>query len=53
MANAALIKDDHNQISGVVLVFRDVTDQRERQAKVEYLSFHDQLTGLYNGWLNA
>ena len=45
---AAPIRDENNNISGVVLVFRDVTEQRERLSKVEYLSFHDQLTGLYN-----
>ena len=46
--SVSLIKDDQNKISGVVLVFRDATEKRERQAEVEYLSFHDQLTGLYN-----
>ena len=46
--SAAPIKDENNRVNGVVLVFRDFTDRKERQAKVEYLSFHDQLTGLYN-----
>lgn len=35
-------------IDGVVLIIRDFTDKRERLAKIEYLSYHDQLTGLYN-----
>ena len=26
----------------------DVTEKKERQKKIEYLSFHDELTGLYN-----
>ena len=32
----------------MVLVFRDVTEKREQQNKIEYLSFHDSLTGLKN-----
>ena len=46
--SAAPIKDEDDKINGVVLVFRDFTEKKERQAKIEYLSFHDQLTGLYN-----
>lgn len=26
----------------------DITEKREKQTKIEYLSFHDHLTGLYN-----
>ena len=33
---------------GVVLVFRDVSDKNEHRKEMEYLSFHDALTGLYN-----
>lgn len=36
------------QTTGVVLVFRDVSQERARQKEIEYLSYHDQLTGLYN-----
>lgn len=46
--SAAPIKDESGNINGVVLVFRDFSEKKERQAKIEYLSFHDQLTGLYN-----
>lgn len=46
--SAAPIMDEHGQIRGVVIVFRDFTSKREEQAQIEYLSFHDQLTGLYN-----
>lgn len=35
-------------VQGVVIVFRDVTDAQERQRKIEYLSYHDQLTDCYN-----
>jgi len=46
--SAAPIKGEDNKISGVVLIFRDMAEKKERQAKIEYLSYHDQLTELYN-----
>ena len=46
--SAAPIKDENGSISGVVLIFRDFTEKKEKQEEIEYLSFHDQLTGLYN-----
>lgn len=46
--SAAPIKDNLGKIYGVVLVFRDVTEERANLREIEYLSFHDQLTGLYN-----
>ncbi|NLJ40171.1 MAG: diguanylate cyclase [Clostridiales bacterium] len=33
---------------GVVLTFRDVTEKKEHIKEIEYMSFHDPLTGLYN-----
>ena len=32
----------------VIAISRNVTDQRLYQRQIEYLSYHDQLTGLYN-----
>ena len=46
--SAAPIQDNQGLIHGVVLVFRDVTEERASLKEIEYLSFHDQLTGLYN-----
>lgn len=46
--SAAPIKDASGDTVGIVLVFRDVTDRKEQKRKIEYLSFHDSLTGLYN-----
>jgi diguanylate cyclase (GGDEF)-like protein/PAS domain S-box-containing protein len=46
--STAPIKDEDGSINGVVLVFRDVTEKKERQEKIEYLSYHDHLTELYN-----
>ena len=42
------ISDDADQPGGYVVVFRDVTRRRIRQQQIEFLSFHDSLTGLYN-----
>jgi PAS domain S-box-containing protein len=46
--SAAPIRDENGNILGVVLVFRDVTNEKIKQNEIEYLSFHDQLTGLGN-----
>lgn len=46
--NATPIKDHTQNTIGVVLVFRDVTEKNAQSKKIEYLSFHDILTGLYN-----
>ena len=46
--SAAPIKDDKGNILGVVFVFRDVTEERRRQEEINYLGYHDSLTGLYN-----
>ncbi|MDW7669040.1 MAG: diguanylate cyclase [Bacillota bacterium] len=46
--SAAPIKDIEGNITGAVIVFRDFTEKREKQKEIEYLSFNDHLTGLYN-----
>ncbi len=46
--SAAPIFGDGGVCEGVVLVFRDITQKREQRKKIEYLSYHDQLTGLFN-----
>lgn len=45
---ASPIRDKNGNIIGVVVVFRDFSERRERQKQIEFLSYHDQLTGLYN-----
>lgn len=46
--SAAPILDSKGNLTGAVLVFRDCTDKKQAQAEISYLSYHDQLTGLYN-----
>jgi len=46
--SASPIKDHTGKTTGIVIVFRDITVKKERQKQIEFLSYHDQLTGLYN-----
>lgn len=46
--SAAPIIDERGHLTGVVLVFRDFTEKKKDHDKIEYLSFHDYLTGVYN-----
>lgn len=46
--SAAPILDREGTLIGVVIVFRDFTEEKTRNRRIEYLSYHDQLTGLYN-----
>ncbi|HAS73733.1 MAG TPA: diguanylate cyclase [Clostridiales bacterium UBA8960] len=40
---------DHTETSrGHVIIFRDYTEKLEKEERILYLSYHDQLTGLYN-----
>jgi diguanylate cyclase (GGDEF)-like protein/PAS domain S-box-containing protein len=32
----------------ILVIIRDITERVEREKRIEYLSFHDELTGLYN-----
>lgn len=44
----APIRAKNASIGGVVVVFRDLSLSREKKREIEYLSYHDALTGLYN-----
>ncbi|WKY44060.1 PAS domain S-box protein [Eubacteriaceae bacterium ES2] len=46
--SAAPIKDEDGKVTGAVTSFRDYSDQQKKTAEIHYLSYHDQLTGLYN-----
>ena len=45
---AAPVRDKQGCVVACVLVFRDFSEKKEKQKRIEYLSYHDQLTGLYN-----
>lgn len=42
------ICNHHNQVTGLVIVFHDVTENRELAKKISYQASHDFLTGLDN-----
>lgn len=46
--NISPIKNKADEIEGAVIVLRDVSEKRKALKQVEYMSFHDYLTGLYN-----
>ena len=46
--SAAPIRKADGSVVGVVMVFRDMTEEAEAQRQIRYLSYHDKLTGLYN-----
>ena len=46
--SAAPIRKENGEIIGVVMVFRDVGNEREHSRQIQYISYHDALTGLYN-----
>ncbi|MGI6149172.1 MAG: HD domain-containing phosphohydrolase [Limnochordia bacterium] len=46
--SAAPIRDENGSIIGVIVVFRDVSEERAHIREIEFLSYHDQLTGLHN-----
>ncbi|MBS3975138.1 MAG: PAS domain S-box protein [Syntrophomonadaceae bacterium] len=46
--SAAPIMDKEGAIIGSVVIFRDNTERYKKKKEIEYLSYHDHLTGLYN-----
>lgn len=47
---AAPICDSDGNLYGVVMVFRDVTEEKAHRDRIEYIVSHDSMTGLYNRW---
>jgi diguanylate cyclase (GGDEF)-like protein/PAS domain S-box-containing protein len=45
---SAPVRDGFGQVAGGVLVFRDVSESRELNRKLDYQASHDVLTGLVN-----
>lgn len=46
--SVSLIKDARGKVIGFRGVGRDVTERKQSEEKIRYLSFYDKLTGLYN-----
>ena len=46
--NCSPIQSADGAVSGAVLVLRDISELKKHTEQMEYLSYHDSLTGLYN-----
>jgi diguanylate cyclase (GGDEF)-like protein/PAS domain S-box-containing protein len=46
--SATPVKDGEGATTGVVLIFRDISERTAQSERIAYLSYHDHLTGLYN-----
>ncbi|MDK2968201.1 PAS domain S-box protein [Lacrimispora sp.] len=46
--SAAPIRDENGHVYGVVMVFRDVSQDKRQQERILYLSYHDPLTQIFN-----
>lgn len=40
--------DSDGNVSGLIGASRDITERKTREEKIQYLNYHDVLTGLYN-----
>ncbi len=47
-SSAAPIVQDDGKLVGMVFVVRDCSEKRRKQKQIDLLSYHDQLTGLFN-----
>lgn len=47
---ASPIRDAIGHIYGVVMVFRDVTQEKQQRDEIEHIMSHDAMTGLFNRW---
>lgn len=46
--NATFLRDENHVPIGILGVTRDISVQKKAQDEITYLSYHDQLTGIYN-----
>jgi len=42
------VKDSEGEIYGVVINFRDISEKIAKDRKIDYITYHDGLTGVYN-----
>lgn len=42
------ILDAHGNVKGIQIISQDISELKTKEREITYLSYHDQLTGLYN-----
>lgn len=47
-ATASRLRDESGDIVGAIESIRDITDRKQAEDRIRYISFHDSLTRLYN-----
>lgn len=46
--NIKPILDEKGKVTEVIIACQDISDKKEAEERIKYLTFHDSLTGLYN-----
>ncbi len=46
--SASLIKDLYGKATGAVQIFRDISERRKKEEEINYITYHDQVTKVYN-----
>jgi len=46
--SASLIKDLYGKATGAVLIFRDISERRKKEDEIYFITYHDQVTKVYN-----
>ncbi|MDP4092604.1 MAG: PAS domain S-box protein [Bacillota bacterium] len=47
-SSSSLIRNSSGQPDSIIVIAEDITDRKQAEAEIKYLSYHDKLTGLYN-----
>lgn len=48
LSNGVIETDEHGEAVKLIGSFLDITDDKMKDQQIEYMSYHDNLTGLYN-----
>jgi len=46
--NISPVKDSSGEIYGMVISFKDITEKINKDKELDYITYHDSLTGVYN-----
>lgn len=46
--SASVIKNIYGIATGAVIIFRNISERRKKEEEINYITFHDQVTGCFN-----